>query len=85
MPGYPNSSVLLAKEAGWSFRPVANASEIFHQLLNYYWEGLREPLPFFPQSAYAFAERRHQGKKEEDALYAARKAWEGDQPVSRRG
>jgi exodeoxyribonuclease V gamma subunit len=76
--GYPNRSVLLAKEAGWSFRPVANACDIFHQLLNYYWEGLREPLPFFPQSAYAFAERRRQGRKEEDALYAARKAWEGD-------
>ena len=78
IPGYPNRSVLLAKEAGWSFRPVANVSEIFNQLLNYYWEGLREPLPFFPQSAHAFAERRHQGRKEEDALYAARKAWEGD-------
>jgi exodeoxyribonuclease V gamma subunit len=76
-PGYPNRSILLAKNAGWGFRPVANASEVFNQLLNYYWEGLREPLPFFPQSAYAFAERR-QGRKEEDAHYAARKAWEGD-------
>jgi exodeoxyribonuclease V gamma subunit len=77
-PGYPNRSILLAKKAGWGFRPVANASEVFHQLLNYFWEGLREPLPFFPQSAYAFAEQRHQGRKEEDALYAARKAWEGE-------
>ena len=73
-PGYPNRSVLLAKKAGWSFRPVAHATEILHQLLNYYWEGLWEPLPFFPQSAYAFAQRRQQGRKEEDALYAARKA-----------
>ena len=76
--GYPNQSVLLAKEAGWRFRPVTDASEIFHQLLNYYWEGLSSPLPFFPQSAYAYAERRHRGRKEEDAFYAARKAWEGD-------
>jgi exodeoxyribonuclease V gamma subunit len=78
IPGYPNQSVLLAKEAGWRFRPVADASEIFHQLLNYYWEGLSSPLPFFPQSAYAYAERHHRGRKEEDAFYAARKAWEGD-------
>ncbi|HET6961133.1 MAG TPA: exodeoxyribonuclease V subunit gamma, partial [Terriglobia bacterium] len=78
IPGYPNRSVLLAKETGWSFGPVANALEIFHQLLNYYWEGLSAPLPFFPQSAHAYAERRHQGRKEEDALYIARKAWEGD-------
>lgn len=76
--GYPDRSVLLAKDAGWSFRPVVNAGEILGQLLSYYWEGLQEPLPFFPQSAYAFAQRRHQGKKEEDALSAARKAWEGD-------
>jgi exodeoxyribonuclease V gamma subunit len=76
--GYPHRSVLLAKKAGWSFRPVAHATEILHQLLNYYWVGLSEPLPFFPQSAYAFAQRRQQGRKEEDALYAARKAWEAD-------
>jgi len=78
IPGYPNRSVLLAKEAGWSFRPVVNAPEIFHQLLNLYWEGLSAPLPFFPQSAHAYAERLHGGRKEEDALAAARKAWEGD-------
>ena len=42
IPGYPSRSVLLAKESGWSFRPVANAPEIFHQLLNYYWEGLSD-------------------------------------------
>jgi len=78
MPGYPKRSVLVAKEAGWSFPPVVDATEILRQLLNYYGEGLREPLPFFPQSAYRFAQRRQQGKKEEDALNAARKTWEGD-------
>ena len=78
IPGYPNHSVLLAKEAGWSFRPVVNAHEIFHQLLNLYWEGLSAPLPFFPQSGYAYAERLHGGRQEEDALAAARKAWKGD-------
>jgi exodeoxyribonuclease V gamma subunit len=76
--GYPNRSVLLAKDAGWSFRPVVNAGEILGQLLSYYWEGLQVPLPFFPQSAYAFAQRRRQGKKEEDALHGARRTWEGD-------
>lgn len=78
VPGYPNRSVLLAKDACWGFRPVMNPDQILGQLLSYYWEGLQEPLPFFPQSAYAFAQRRHQGRKEEDALNAARKAWEGD-------
>jgi exodeoxyribonuclease V gamma subunit len=78
LPSYPKRSVLVAKEAGWSFPPVVDAPEILHQLLNYYWEGLREPLPFFPQSAYRFAQRRHQRKKEEEALNAARRTWEGD-------
>ena len=77
-PGYPKSSVLLAKEAGWRLRPTVNAREILNQLLNYYWEGLREPIPFFPQSAYVFAERRRQGKNDEEALNAARRTWEGD-------
>jgi exodeoxyribonuclease V gamma subunit len=76
--GYPNRSVLLAKDAGWSFRAVANAGEILAQLLNYYWQGLQAPLPFFPQSAYAFAVRRRQGKKEDDALNSARRTWEGE-------
>jgi exodeoxyribonuclease V gamma subunit len=78
VPGYPNRSVLLAKDAGWSFRPVVNAGETLVQLLNYYWEGLQAPLPFFPQSAYAFAQRRRQGKKEDEALNVARRIWEGD-------
>ena len=77
-PDYPKSSVLLAKDAGWRLRPTVNAQEILNQLLNYYWEGLRKPLPFFPQSAYVFAERRRQGKNDEEALNAARRTWEGD-------
>jgi exodeoxyribonuclease V gamma subunit len=35
-------------------------------------------LPFFPQSAYRFAQRRQQGKNEQEALHAARRIWEGD-------
>jgi exodeoxyribonuclease V gamma subunit len=77
-PGYPKSSVLLAKDGGWRLCPPANAQEILNQLLNCYWEGLRKPLPFFPQSAYVFAERRRQGKNDEEALNAARKVWMGD-------
>ncbi|HEX2520728.1 MAG TPA: exodeoxyribonuclease V subunit gamma, partial [Terriglobia bacterium] len=77
-PGYPKSSVLLAKDGGWRLCPPANAQEILNQLLNCYWEGLRKPLPFFPQSAYVFAERRRQGKNDEEALSAARKVWMGD-------
>jgi exodeoxyribonuclease V gamma subunit len=77
-PACPRRSVLVAKEAAWSFRPVVNAPEILSQLLSCYWEGLRAPLPFFPQSACAFAERRRQGKTREEALNAARKTWEGD-------
>ena len=78
MLGYPKRSVLVAKEAGWSFTPIVDAPEILRQLLNYYWEGLREPLPFFPQSAYQFAQRRQQERKKEDALNAARRIWKGD-------
>jgi exodeoxyribonuclease V gamma subunit len=78
-PGYPKESVLAAKDGVWRLRPVLEAREILRQLLNYYWEGLQEPLPFFPQSAYRFADKLRQGKKDEEALIAAQRVWDSDQ------
>jgi len=76
--GYPKRSVLMAKEGGWGFRPVLGAMEVLEQLLGFYWEGLRQPLQFFPQTSYRFVERYRQKDKEEEALNAARRVWQGD-------
>ncbi|MCI0422483.1 MAG: hypothetical protein L0312_25220, partial [Acidobacteria bacterium] len=78
-PGDPKRSILVAKEGCWNFRPVTDAQTILRQLLNHYWEGLREPLRFFPQAAYGFAKRRGQGKTDDDAMSAARRIWQGDE------
>ena len=51
------------------------ATQHLRQLLQFYWKGLRAPLPFFPKSSLVFA----QGIREGDpsaALKAARKKWE---------
>ena len=44
-------------------------------LLDFYWEGLREPLPFFPRSSFAFAERKVHPTRGSTPLEKARKAW----------
>lgn len=57
--------------------PPEAAAEL-KRLLELYWQGLREPLPFFPKTSLAYAERRH-GRaedKRESALGAAAKVWE---------
>jgi exodeoxyribonuclease V gamma subunit len=48
-------------------------------LLKRYWEGLKEPLHFFPEIAWPYAEACL-GKKNprEGALDQARRSWEGD-------
>jgi exodeoxyribonuclease V gamma subunit len=55
--------------------PVADPQSCLHPLLELYWQGLRRPLPFFPDSAFAYADACRQGKP--DALGAARLQWEG--------
>nr|NIR48549.1 exodeoxyribonuclease V subunit gamma [candidate division KSB1 bacterium]NIR69021.1 exodeoxyribonuclease V subunit gamma [candidate division KSB1 bacterium]NIS24093.1 exodeoxyribonuclease V subunit gamma [candidate division KSB1 bacterium]NIT71012.1 exodeoxyribonuclease V subunit gamma [candidate division KSB1 bacterium]NIU24720.1 exodeoxyribonuclease V subunit gamma [candidate division KSB1 bacterium] len=62
---------------GWRFRPLDHSTEILTRLLQIYWEGLREPLRFFPNSAFAFIGRLKQGWKEEWARRSARKRWFG--------
>ena len=52
-------------------------------LLDFYWRGLREPLPFFPRSSFAFADRTvHPTRGGSSPLDKARKTW-GDSPQPR--
>lgn len=56
--------------------PVAHASPLLEALLRAYWQGLSEPLAFFPQCSYAFASARAEGKSIEQAQARAEKLWE---------
>ncbi len=55
-----------------SLGPVAEAEKHLHQLLAFYWQGLTRPLPFFPETSWAWA-RAEADRAEEEA----RKTWEG--------
>jgi exodeoxyribonuclease V gamma subunit len=50
-----SSSVLIGKESMQVYRPVEDSSVLLMDLLALYWQGLREPLRFFPRSSHAFA------------------------------
>jgi exodeoxyribonuclease V gamma subunit len=65
------------------FAPLGGESRtLLALLLDFYWRGLREPLPFFPRSSLAFAERKLHPTKGSSPLEKAQKAW-GDSPLPR--
>jgi len=63
------------------FRPLDNAKAILSDLLKLFKEGLLRPLPFFPQSSFAYCETViRQNKKSDDALRKANQMWFGGNP-----
>jgi len=86
--GYPRTTRLagLEKKRGgerrwvaWVFAPVGHSDPILDNLLRRYWEGLKSPLPFFPESSWAYAKERMDRKSApEQALQKAQRQWEGD-------
>jgi exodeoxyribonuclease V gamma subunit len=69
--GVPAHTRWLALDATLRFAPVADASAQLAALLRLYRQGLREPLHFFPRSAWAYLQAG-------DSLHKARKAWAPD-------
>ncbi|HEY1582999.1 MAG TPA: exodeoxyribonuclease V subunit gamma [Chthoniobacterales bacterium] len=62
--------------------PLEDPRTLLAELLDFYWRGLCEPLPFFPRSSYAFAERTVHPTRGSSPLEKAEKAW-GDSPQAR--
>ena len=60
--------------------PVAEAAAHLRAVLEWYWQGTRRLLHFFPKSALAYVEtlRKDQNQDVDKALRAARRQWEGD-------
>jgi exodeoxyribonuclease V gamma subunit len=54
---------------------VLNAETILRQLLGLYGDGLRRPLPFFPESSWEFVTRKRNGSAH--PADDARKKWDG--------
>jgi exodeoxyribonuclease V gamma subunit len=82
--GYPRRTLLAGvtkerKRVFCEYAPVEEGKSILEGLLKRYWEGLKEPLHFFPEISWPYAEVCL-GKKNprEGALEQARRSWEGD-------
>ena len=87
--GYPRQTLLAGltgkssterKRLFYEYAPLDEGEEILEGLLKQYWEGLREPLHFFPESSWEYAEARLTRERPlEAALERARKAWAGSE------
>jgi len=69
------TSALCTGEGDCVYRRPEDSSAILSGLLEMYWEGLRKPAPFFPQSSWAYAEAKF--NKKENAAEKARDKFEG--------
>jgi exodeoxyribonuclease V gamma subunit len=68
-------TVLIGRDAAVTFKPVAQARSELQILCQLYWEGLTQPLRFFPGSAMALVEAELTGAK--DPFAKARGKWIG--------
>ena len=89
--GYPDRTLLAAlsgksgkerKEVHYEYAPLEGGKVFLEALMKRYWEGLKSPLRFFPESSWKYAELRlGKDKSREAALEKARRTWEGDEWV----
>ena len=70
----PHRTLIDTPEHSFQLAPVADAREQLQQLLDWYWQGLQEPLAFFPKSAFEACDNKT-GEMKWDA---AHKTWNGD-------
>jgi exodeoxyribonuclease V gamma subunit len=72
----PGKSWYIARDAVFEFAPVSDSHMILKSLMAIYWEGLAEPVHFFPVSSYVYAEQMIRYAKTRAAgLRAAEKTW----------
>jgi exodeoxyribonuclease V gamma subunit len=79
-PGHSRESVLVSQDQVLSCPALPEASGLAGQLLELYWRGLRQPLKFFPQTSWAYAQavrKRESGDSRGDPMNAAARAWDG--------
>ena len=81
-----SKTVVAGIDKSISFAPVSlnRGEEILAQLLEFYFKGLAEPLPFFPNASLAWLEQtiKHESTKKRknslEPIDCARKNWEND-------
>jgi exodeoxyribonuclease V gamma subunit len=75
---HPRLTVLCGTKKIRVFQPLENARAILADLLALYGEGLRNPLPLFPESSFAFANAERNSRKLGNPRHAAQQAWRAD-------
>ncbi|QJD31482.1 exodeoxyribonuclease V subunit gamma [Methylococcus geothermalis] len=73
--GVEPATTWVSRDGEFRLKPVADAGERLQELVGLYRLGLRQPLHFFPKSAWAYAMKRRQDDFEL-AEREARKRWE---------
>jgi exodeoxyribonuclease V gamma subunit len=71
----PKTSYLIGEDGSWTFPEMPDtgrAKDLLAQLLDLYWQGLRQPLPFFPRTSLAYTDA-----PTDKALERALSVWEG--------
>lgn len=68
--GYPQQSIMIANDSILELPPLDDAAEIMTDLLNIYYEGMKRPLPFFPETSWTFLK---------EGPHKAETIWRGDQ------
>jgi exodeoxyribonuclease V gamma subunit len=69
-------ALLADKKSLWTLTPVEQPARHLEALLELYAAGMCAPLPFFPESALAFAQAVYEEKRD-TAIEKARQAWRG--------
>jgi exodeoxyribonuclease V gamma subunit len=76
--GVAKSSQLFTEDNEYQLNPVANAAELLQPLMDLYWQGLHQPVPYFSNTSFAFAKASLNGGRAvpDNAMLAA---WSGNQ------
>jgi exodeoxyribonuclease V gamma subunit len=61
------------------YRPLEDSSMLLKEMLALYWQGLREPLRFFPRSSHAFAKATIEPDGRRDPQTQANAEWKEEQ------
>ncbi len=80
--GYPRISMLAGMEKTWTaleYAPVEDAEDVLARLLCRYWEGVKTPAHFFPESSRVYAQQVVEKERPElEALKKAYNTWLGN-------
>jgi exodeoxyribonuclease V gamma subunit len=82
-PDVAPESLWLGDDGEIRLASVAGAEGHLRRLAEIYWAGVSRTLPLFPESSYAYAQKRHQNDEHEAALAEARRVWDENEFTGR--